>query len=210
MDSIITWWHHNITGSFGLLRDSTPNNQTSIIVPGAGPFGSATGIGDLSATLTKDLGKGFMASAALKLPTARASSLFGSGAADLGLSVQYNRSFGKGFSGFAQVGGVLQGRATALPNSRSTVGQFSFGLMYQRNSRDRYIIQTQAEDSGIRTGFLNSDKRHGIVSIGYQRKLNSKQTLEVYFSEDHDWTWTKTLTAVGPDLTVGVRLIWRF
>lgn len=209
LDWIITWWHHYVTGTYGKLRDSIPNGLSNITVPGAPPFGSATGIGDLSATLTKDFGKGLTASLGLKLPTGRADALFGSGAADLGLSFQYTREIVRGFSGFAQFAGVLQGRATRLPNSRPTVGQFSFGLMWQRNSRDRWIIQTQAEDSASRTGLPDSDKRHGIASIGFQRKLSSRQTLELFFSEDHDG-YNKLLTGVGPDLTIGLRLMTRF
>ncbi len=209
LDPIITWWHHYITGTYGKFRDTIPNGQSNITVPGAAPFGPASGIGDLSASLSKDLGKGLVASVGLKLPTGRANALFGSGAMDIGLSFQYTHKFGPAFSGFAQMGGVLQGRATRLPNSRPTVGQFSFGFMWQPNSRDRWIIQTQAEDSACRTGLPDSDKRHGIASIGFQHALSSRQTLEFFFSEDHDG-YNKLLTAVGPDLTIGLRLMTRF
>lgn len=212
LDPIIDWWHRNILGWTDKIRDITPYGGSTILLDGEYQFGSAAGLGDVTVGLTQTLNPRLSASVALKLPTGDAARLMGSGAPDLGVSVDYRFPIARKFSGHAQVGVVLQGKATRLPATRSLIDQECLALIYTPNSRDSWIVQWQSERAPITTGARGADASHRLVTFGFRRQMSARETIELYFSEDRDLfngKWPEGAN-VGPDFTAGVRYGWKF
>lgn len=210
-DPIIDWWHANVLHWSDGLRDHTPFGRSRVTLPGAS-FGSASGLGDISGFIAKDLGRGLSLTAGIKLPTGDADKLLGSGGADIGLYAQKRWSLGRRFSVYAQLGGVAQGKAKELDGTRGFVHQEGFGIVWQPNSRDAWIAQWQGEASALQTGIPESDATHRLITFGYKRKLSSRQVLDLYFSEDKD-LFNNSFpegASVGPDFTMGARINIRF
>ncbi|MBC8063260.1 MAG: DUF3187 family protein [Chlorobia bacterium] len=210
-DPLIDWWHANVLHWSDPTRDSAPIGRSSIRLPGGNSFGSASGLGDISVTLSKSLG-GIIGSIGLKIPTGNAGSLLGSGAFDAGFYLQLQRPILRKVSLHVQAGLVWQGEARELPDTRRWVHQEGFGLVWQPNSRDAWIAQWQGEASALELGVPGSDATHRMLTIGYRRKLSSKQMLDLYFSEDRD-VFNGNFPEganVGPDFTLGIRLGVKF
>ena len=208
LDPIIEWWHRNIVHISDPARDRAAYGQSYVTIPGHATFGSAAGVGDVSAIVNKSLGPSTIVSFGIKLPTGSAEKLIGSGAADAGIAIQHTFRINSRWQLLAQLGGVIQGSATAIPNSRTFVGQQALSLMYAPNSKDTFVGQWQGEDSSSVTGDALSDATHRIVTIGYHRKLNNRQRLELFLSENGDFA--VQLAKVGPDVTVGIQLTTRW
>lgn len=208
LDPIYEWWHRNIVHLTNTARESAPYGNSYVNVPGHDTFGSAAGLGDISATVTKSMGTATLISAAVKIPTGAAEKLIGSGAFDFGVAAQHTYQINKRWSVLGQLGYVIQGRATSLPNSRNTVNQQAISLMYSPNGRDTYVGQWQGEDSATITGDPRSDNQHRTVTLGYHRQLNKNQRLELFFTEDGDFL--SGIAGVGPDFTIGARLTTRW
>lgn len=207
LDPVIDWWHRNVLHWTSALRDATPQNQCSIELPSGESFGSASGLGDLSVGMTQRLGPSSTFTIAAKAPTGNPDKLFGSGAFDLGASVQTTGAWGPKWGVGAQLGLVAQGKATRLPGSRSLVHQEALWLTYQANSRDAWIVQWQGEASALRLGIGGSDATHRLVTFGLRRAVSKTESFEAFFTEDKDLfnsRWPEG-ASIGPDFTIGVR-----
>ena len=102
---------------------------------------------------------------------------------------------------------ILQGAAPELEGERTLVHQEALALIYQPNSRDEWVLQWQGESSAVETGVSGSDATHRLVTFGYQRRLGTREFLQLYFSEDRDLfngTWPEGAN-IGPDFTIGAR-----
>ncbi len=208
LDPIISWWHHNIIHFPNAPRDAAPFGLSEIDVPGHATYGSAAGIGDVSASLSRRLGRSTVVTAGLKLPTGSASHLIGSGALDLGAAVQHTLRINSRWHVLGQLGAILQGRATELKGSRTWVAQHAFSVMYARNNLDTYVIQWQVEASATVTGVESSDAQHRVVTFGLNRALSPHRQLQLFFTENGDFI--RSLAKVGPDFTIGARITTRF
>ena len=210
MDPIIHWWHHTILSPQERVRDNLPFGRSFVRIPGVGDFGSATGLGDVSAFVRKRVSTRMNVAAGVKLPTGDANQLMGSGAFDIGANVEYRTRFLSKFQFDASLGFVVQGKPTVLTRARGIVDQEFLGLTYLRNSRDAFIVQWQSESSPILT-VPSADGAHRILTFGYQRRLSNHQRLDLYFSEDHDLVpGAPQLINTGPDFTAGARFVLRF
>ena len=202
--------YHELIGIHN-FRGTIPFGRVEERLPGSGSFGSASGLGDVSGVLSRALGPQAFLSVGLKLPTGDAGGLLGSGGVDLAASLYERWKIGRHFDLHGQFGGVLQGRATRLDRARSFVRQASLSLVYRQNSRDAYAFQWQDEASALRVG----DRSRGAqrqLTLGYSRRLGSKDALQVYFNEDGDFLNYKVpaLVNVAPDFTFGINLVRRF
>jgi len=210
-DPLIDWWHANILHWSDGLRNSTPFGRSVVNVPGSS-FGSASGLGDISGFLAKNLGHGLTLTAGLKIPTGNADQLLGSGNVDAGLYAQKAWSLGRRVYLHTQLGVVAQGKAKDLDSARGLVHQEGLALVWQVNSRDAWVGQWQGESSAVVTGVPESDATHRLITIGYKRKLSHTQILDLYFSEDRDLFSGNFPEGanIGPDFTMGARLNIRF
>jgi hypothetical protein len=211
-DPLIDGWHKSVLGIRGNIREGTPYGRSEVIVPGSARFGSAAGIGDVSAVLSKGIDERLMAEVGVKLPTGDASRLLGSGAVDAAADLQWRVPVSRWFGLRLQGGLVFQGKAPRLARSRSVVDQEAVVLEYGPNSRDHWVLQWQSEASALETGVAQSDEAHRVLTLGYQRKLSDRQTLEAFFTEDGDWLNFRVpqLVNVGVDWTIGLRFVTRF
>jgi hypothetical protein len=211
-DPIIDWWHANVLHWNDSLRDTTRFGRSVIHVPGSNFDGSADGLGDVSVFASRPLGKGFVGSVGLKLPTGNAGALLGSGGFDAGAYLQGRFPLGKGFALHAQAGLVWQGKASELSDARTLVHQEGLAIVWQRNTRDAWIAQWQGESSALQSDVPGSDATHRLLTFGYKRKLSNTQMLELFFSEDRDVFEGNFPEGanVGPDFTMGIRLGFRF
>lgn len=210
-DPIIDWWHANIIHRTIPGRDTTPFGGSQVNIDGQ-TFGSSTGIGDISGFISKDLGRGLIASVALKAPTGNADRLLGSGNLDAGLNLQKRWQLARKISLYGQLGAVFQGKAKKLESARGIVHQEGVAIVWQPNSRDAWIAQWQGESSALQTGIPTSDATHRLLTFGYKRRLSASQTIDMYFSEDGDIfnRDLPELANIGPDFTMGIRLNLKF
>lgn len=207
LDPIIDWWHRTVLHWTSQLRDDTPQNHCTIVLPNGQSFGSASGLGDISVGITQKLGPASTMTLAAKAPTGDSDKLFGSGAFDIGASWQVASFWGPKWGVGAQLGLVAQGRATRLPDSRSLVHQEAFWLTYQANSRDTWIVQWQGEASALKLGIGGSDATHRLVTFGLRRAVSRRESFEAFFTEDKDLFnngWHEG-ASIGPDFTIGLR-----
>jgi hypothetical protein len=180
---------------------------SEVVVPGAGRFGSAAGLGDVSAAWTHRLNGRTLLTTAGKLPTGDASRLLGSGAVDVAAGLTYRTVLPRGWTFYGQAGVVGQGTATYLPSSRGLVDQWSMAFVGRANSRDAWTIQWQSESSATVTGIAGSDSPHRTASLGYERHLSSTTYLQAFFMEDGDWLNFRIpeIVNIAPDFTIGLR-----
>lgn len=212
LDEIIDWWHRNVLRWTDSARDFTPHRRSVIALDGEYSFGSASGLGDVTIGATQAFGPRLSASAALKIPSGDPSRLLGSGAFDVGFSVDYRAPIARRWSLHTQIGLVAQGTATRLPGTRGLVDQEAVAVIYAPNSRDTWIAQWQGERSPIVTGVPGADATHRLITFGYRRRLSAHETLELFFSEDRDLfngAFPEGAN-VGPDFTGGIRYRVRF
>lgn len=207
LDPIIDGWHKNVLGWSDPVRDSTPFGRSVVKVPGSGTFGSASGLGDTTVSLRRNLNERLSAEVAVKLPTGDASNLLGSGGVDAGISASTWIPLNSRWRVHLQAGLVVQGRATKLDNARGLVDQESVALVYVPNSKDVWSAQWQSEASALNTGIAASDAAHRILTFGYRRRISSDQTIEGYFTEDRDVFRGRFPEGanIGPDFAAGVR-----
>ncbi len=206
LDPIIESWHRYILHVRN-GRSDVPFGRSEVIVPGSDRFGSATGVGDVSVAYTREISPRLMATAAVELPTGNASHLLGSGGIDAALGLQWRVPIGRRLDLHLLGGAVAQGSNPELAGERRLVYQEAVVLEYRPNSRDRWILQHQGEASALRSGESRSDSDHRMLSLGYQRRLSDRQTVEAFFSEDGDFLNYRVpgLVNVAPDFSLGLR-----
>jgi hypothetical protein len=211
MDPIIDWWHKSLLHSTGQDRTHYPFGKCVIKEP-QGRFGSGWGLGDVTVGYAKRIDDNFTASTAVKISTGNDGMLLGSGNFDAGAAVDARWPIARKLTVFGQLGWVYQGNSTAMKGCRESIDQEAITLMYQHSSRDAWVIQWQNEPSAFRTKIDPLDCTHRIISMGYQRKIDSKNMLELYFSEDGDIIANEApeLVHIGPDWTMGLRWTTRW
>lgn len=211
-DPIIDWWHANVLKWSDQDRDNTRFGRSRVRVPGATFNGSADGLGDISGFLSKSLGKGFVGSVGVKIPTGDAGNLLGSGGVDAGVYLQARYPLMRKLFLHGQLGLVWQGGAKELEDVRALVHQEGIALVWQKNSKDAWIAQWQGEASALDSGVAESDRTHRLLTIGYKRKLSSSQMLDLFFSEDQDVFRGRApeFVSTGPDFTMGIMFSTRF
>ena len=178
--------YHDLVGIHN-FRGSVPYGRVEERLGSSGSFGSATGLGDVVGTYSHPVGPQALWSVALKLPTGNAGGLLGSGGVDAGASYYQTWKLGPRWSLYGQLGLVLQGRPSRLDHARSIIDQESLAFEYRVNSRDRYVFQYQSEPSALVTGESFPDGPHRQLSLGYNRRLSGKDSLQAYFNEDGDF-----------------------
>jgi hypothetical protein len=210
MDPLINWWHHELLPGRDRVRDHIPEGQSIVTIPGVGTFSGAIGVGDVSFFARKRIAPRLIAAVGAKLPTGNASELFGSGSFDVGANLEYRTMINRKLQFDASVGVVGQGKPTVLKRARGLVDQEFFALTYRRNSRDAWIAQWQSESSPVMT-VPSADGAHRMLTFGYERKLNAKTRLDLYFCEDSDlMPGFPALVNIAPDFTIGIRVTKRF
>jgi hypothetical protein len=211
LDGFIDFWHQSALGIKNNIRTGLPYGRSFIDLPGHARFGSAAGIGDLTISLAQTLNPRLMGIVALKLPTGSAKNLLGSGAADLGGALQWKVPMDRRWDFYVQGGLVFQGESSTLPEARKTALQGALTLAYRADSRNTYLGQWQAEPSSIVTGVPGSDTSHRMVSLAWRRKLSEGRYFEAFMLEDGDFLQYRIpeFANIAPDLTLGVRWIWR-
>ena len=202
--------YHELIGIHN-FRGTIPFGRVEERLPGSGAFRSAEGLGDVSGVFSRPLGPQAFLSLGLKLPTGNAGGLLGSGGVDLAASLYGRWKLGPRFDLFGQFGGVLQGGATRLARARTLVRQASLALVYRPNSRDAFVFQGQDEPSALRVGTRSRGALRQLT-LGYTRRLSSRDALQAYFNEDGDFLnyGVPALVNVAPDFTFGINLTRRF
>ncbi len=178
--------------------------------------GNAFGIGDVSLFLKQRLSRegsrtALAARLGLKLPTGNAMQILGSGAPDLGATLDARFALGREVYAYAGLGEVWMLPATKLPTARRLMTQYSAGIEYAPNARDSFYLQLDGSSLPVRTGnaFLDGDQT--ALSFGYKRVLDRHLLLSASFSENGDYTgyMTPLLGNIGPDFSVGFGLEWK-
>lgn len=209
LDGFIGWWHQFAFG-YSTGRDFNPTGQTFIRDPKNGPFGEATGIGDVSLKAGFQLSDRQSVRIGAKIPAGDDRKLFGSGAPDFGIEWQGETRSGRwGLHG--QFAVVMQGESPSLRTTRKFVDQEMIGLSYRRNS-ETWIAQWQSETSALRTGVAASDSTHRMLTLGY-RRVYSDRILEIAMLEDGDFPFNYSqpeLVNAAADFTLSARLTFRF
>ena len=211
LDPVIDWWHNTVLGDQNLARDGTARGRSVVSFPGGGPFGSAAGVGDIALGAAYAVSPSAMLRLAVKLPTGDPSGLLGSGAFDVGAAGDLRVPVGRRLTLDLNAGLTLQGRATRLADARRSVLSSSVALTWDWTSRDAWTVQWSAEQSPTRTGLAGLDGDHRVMSLGYQRRLDDTTVLQVYMSEGGDFRWARFPggATVGPDITIGMRIVRR-
>jgi len=208
LDSIISGWHKSVLQYHDPVREARPKGQSVIRDAGRYSFGSATGIGDVTLVASRAVAPSVTAKALIKLPTGNPNDLLGSGRFDSGLGMTYRNRLHRQWEFATSVAIILQGGSARLPNVERTVSQWGAYLAYVPNSRDVWSIQIEQESRPMRTGFKAVDGPQRQSTIGFRRRLNSQESLELFFAEDGDWS--SLLGDVAPDFSIGLRWISRF
>lgn len=211
LDPLIDWWHNTLLGDRNLTRDGVARGRSTVSFPGGGPFGSEAGIGDVSFGAAYSPRPGALLRVGLKLPTGYAPGLLGSGAFDVGVAGDLRVPAGRRLTLDLNAGLTLQGRPTHMAGGRRSVASSSVALTWLWTSRDAWTVQWSAEQSPTRTGLAELDGDHRVMSLGYQRRVDDMTVVQVYLSEGGDFRWARFPggATVGPDLTIGVRIIRR-
>jgi hypothetical protein len=142
-------------------------------------------------------------------PTGAAPRLLGSGAFDVATSVDFRLPLPGKLTLDLNGGLTLQGKATNIDDSRNAVYFSAIALTFLQSAKDAWTIQWNSEQLPSRTGTAALDKDHRVLSFGYQRKLDERSILQLYFSEDGDFLHFPGGPTLGPDFTVGARLVRR-
>lgn len=208
LDSWIDAWHRSVLGWTDPVRDATPRGRSVVASTGRHAFGPASGLGDVTVGWTRAIGEGTRVSAAVKAPVGNPGQLLGSGAWDLGVSLDHRMPLGRGWGLALQAALIAQGKASRLAGAYGLADQELVALTWRPNSKDVWTVQWQSERAPVRTGVAAADATHRLVTFGYRRALGAGAELELYFSEDRDLMNGRSpeIANIGPDFTAGVRL----
>jgi hypothetical protein len=204
MDPFVAGFH-NLVGIHN-FRGSIPYGRVEESLGASGSYGSAVGLGDAVASFSKPIGPQTFWTAAVKLPTGNAGGLLASGGVDLGASIYSRWKLGPRWSLFGQASLVAQGHPARLRNARTVIDQESLAIAYRVNSRDSWTFQWQSEPSAIETGKQFIDGPHRQLSLGYTRRIGTRDDLQLYFNEDGDFLNFRVpeLVNIAPDFTIGI------
>lgn len=209
LDGAIQTWENGVMGYHNPGREGFPKGQSEITLGGR-TYGNGFGLGDVTVGRGVDF-RGFALRAWLKLPTGNAGSLTGSGSVDAGLSAERSWSLGRSLTLNVMGAGTAQSRGSAWDDVRPVVWSGSASLAWKRNSRDVWLVQVDSEGRAIDTGDAILDRAQRVTTLAYRRKLNDRQDLTVWFSEDDDFKFAVfAASQTGPDFTIGARLRTRF
>jgi hypothetical protein len=211
LDPFIEWWHYAVISQPVPDRRATPEGRSVVSFPGGGPFGSAFSLGDLTIGAARRYGGFLVARVAAKVPTGNAAQLAGSGAFDAGAALDWRVRMGRAWTLDLNGSLVFQGPATDLDGARRTVYSSAIAVTWAANGGEAWTVQWSAEQFPTKTGLDRLDKDHRVMTIGYQRRLMDGTVFQAYLSEDADWRWTRFSggATIGPDLTIGARLVKR-
>lgn len=206
MDEFIRFWHRSVIRWKLQVRDVAPQNRAVWLQDDANLPAKVSGIGDLVIGVQKGVSDDIRASVALKLPTGSSGKLLGSGALDIGVALDGAMRIAPKWWLGGQVALIHQGKTNVLPRTQRWSHQLSFGVMYQPNSRDTWIVQWGQEGIPFRSGDPNLDRLHRLGTYGYRRKLSDRESLTFYISEDGDFgpALLPHATTTGPDFTFGI------
>lgn len=229
LDSILSGYHR-LTGLPGngidnpIGRDGIPQFQSALqIVDATGQTrlsqGNAFGLGETNVTLKRSLlpqsGRASLAARlGVKVPTGNPTLLLGSGAFDVGLSLDGRYSLGRSIVVYANVGGALLGQAdrhVRIAGARPNVVQTLAALEYRPNSRDSFVLQLDGNSRVVRTGNRIADDWQATATFGYQRVLDRHHLLLLSFSENgdiHNYS-LPAFSNIGPDITFSAGVKWR-
>lgn len=209
LDATIQSWENSVMGYHNPGREGFDRGQSEITLGGQS-YGSAFGLGDVTVGRGVEA-LGLTARAWIKLPTGNAARLTGSGGVDAGFSLERRWSLSRDLTLNVMGGGVAQSRGAAWSGTRPVVWTGSASLAYKRNSRDVWLLQVDSEGRAIDSGDTVVDRDQRVTSLAYRRKLNDRQDLTVWFSEDDDFSFLAfAASKTGPDFTIGARLRTRF
>ena len=225
LDSILSSYH-SLVGYNGAQddnpagRDAYPKYQSRLVLADVNgnvliDQGNAFGLGETLLTLKRSLVRPTPRSAValrlgVKLPTGNPTLLLGSGSPDLGISLDARYSVGREIILYANLAGVVMGKANKLPEARSGMVQTLVGLEYRPNNRDSFILQFDSNSLAVRTGNGIADRLQTTGTVGYKRVLDRHYVLAVSFSENGDVPnyAAPTIASIGPDFTVSLGLEW--
>jgi hypothetical protein len=169
--------------------------------------GGASGFGDTSISLKRQLTAGDFASAlriSLKIPTGSSRKVFGSGGFDAGVALDARRALSHNLSLFGNVAALKHG-ASDLPNAKKTGAQGGLGLEY-KGRRASVVAQIDAQARTITTGNSFADRTPVLASVGYKRDLGENRRLWASFSENGDYHNFNApfFGNIGPDFTLSL------
>ena len=166
--------------------------------------GNAFGLGDTTLSLSRQLSRGKLASAArfgVKLPTGSGNKITGSGGFDGGLSFDARAQFARNWALFGSAGAYIYGGAD-VPNAKNN--GLSGGLGFERRvgKGQSVVAQIDAQTRVVTTGNSFADRTPVIASVGYKRQWKSG-ALWAFFSENGDYTnyHAPFFGNIAPDLT---------
>ncbi len=201
-------------------RDAYPMYRSILLIQDANgktlvDQGNAFGLGETSLTLKHGLIRATPRSAlalrfGLKLPTGNPTLLLGSGNVDAGLSLDLRYSVGRDINLYANLGGVLMGHASHVPNPQGGMFQAMYGIEYHPNHRDSFILQVDGNSLAIRTGNAFADRVQSTATFGYRRGLDPHTLLFASFSENgdiHNYA-LPFFSSIGPDFTISLGCEW--
>lgn len=198
-------------------RDNIPRNRDILFFQDANGNGvnvaSASGLGDTTLEVRRQLGTGRFASAArlgVKIPTGSDSRILGSGGFDAGLGLDARYAFGSRLALFGNANAFMYG-GSGIPNAKSSGLGGGLGLEFKAGKRDSVLAQVDAQSRTITTGNSFADKTPVIASVGYKHRFGDGKTLFASFSENGDFTnyHTPYIANIAPDLTLSVGFEWR-
>ena len=167
--------------------------------------GNAFGLGDTTLSLSRQISRGKLASAArlgVKLPTGNGNKILGSGGFDGGLGLDARYAFARNWALFGSAGAYTYGGAD-IPDAKND--GLSGGLGFERRvgKGQSIIAQIDAQSRVVTTGNAFADRTPVIASVGYKRQWNSG-ALWAFFSENGDYTnyHAPFFGNVAPDLTL--------
>ncbi len=207
LDPLIDTWHQSVLQIHNNIRQGVPYGRSEVIVPGSGRFGSAAGVGDISAMITRQVSAQVQVSLATKVPTGSASKLLGSGGWDAAISAQGWIPVHHRARLYAQLGLVAQGAATLLHGKRDWVHQEALSYVTTLSRRDEGILQWQGEASALRSFVAGSDSTHRTLSLGLRHRIGDCEEFTAFFTEDGDWLNYRVpeLVNIAPDITIGIQ-----
>lgn len=209
LDPIIDTWHEFVLGWSDPSRDMTRFGRSVVGLRNSYEFGPRAGIGDVSAGLAGKTGR-WTWRGGLKLPIGEASALLGSGGIDLGFGLSRSLALGPTWSLAAAGALVYQSPSPSVPDVRPFADQQRLALIWSPAHGQAWVAQWQSESSPTRDQRPGISAPHRLITFAHRQTVGNR-TFELYFSEDRDLFngSIPELANVGPDLTIGIALVWR-